>query len=311
MGFIKKTFKEIRRNFTIMLIPHNTTVPIRFTFSLSFAAFLFLLWSGLTIWAGYLASRHIDYWRIRAGDKLVRLKVDYFAQEVKRTREMLDEIKEMDSKLRQLLNIKSKQKIIEQGAAAGGPTELDNADLQKLLLGKLSDMTQKDIDRQIEATVNEFQQRMQSYAEITDHINQEHSLYRAVPNIWPTLGHITSRYGNRKSPMNRNIIEFHPGLDLANKKGTPVYATADGIVKLSGWEGGYGKLVVIDHGHGYETRYAHHSKILVAAGDKVTRGQIIGYMGNTGTSTGNHVHYEILLNGKTTNPYPYLSKQKI
>lgn len=310
MGFIKKTFKEIRRNFTIILIPHNTTVPIRITFSLSFAAFLFLLWSGLTIWAGYLASRHIDYWRIRAGDKLVQLKVDYFAQEVKRTRELLDDIKEMDGKLRQLLKINSKQKIIEQGAA-GGPTALDNADLEKLLSNKLSEMTQKDIDRQIQATFKEFEQRMQSYIEINEYIDEKHSQYRATPNIWPTLGHITSRYGKRKSPRNRKIIEQHVGLDIANRKGTPIYTTADGIVKLAGWEGGYGKLVIIKHGYGYETRYAHHSKILVAAGDKVVRGQIIAYMGNTGTSTGNHVHYEVLLNGKTKNPYSYLSKRKL
>lgn len=310
MNFFKKVLKEVKRNFTIMLIPHNTTTPIRFTFSLSFAFFLFLLWSGLTIWAGYLTSKHIDYWRIRAGDKLLKLKVEYFAKEVKSTRELLDDIKDMESKLRNLLEMKSKDKIIEQGAA-GGPSIQDNIDLETLLSGKISEITQEDIDRQISSTFKEFESRMRSYLDVIDHINEKHLLYRALPNMWPTHGHLTSRYGYRKSPLNKNITEFHSGLDIANRKGTPIYATADGVVKLAGWEGGYGRLVIIDHGYGYETRYAHHSKIVVAAGDKVKRGQTIAYMGNTGTSTGNHLHYEVIYNGKTQNSYKYLYKKKL
>lgn len=123
-----------------------------------------------------------------------------------------------------------------------------------------------------------------------------------TPSIWPTSGDVSSHYGLRWSGS-----DFHPGIDIANDVGTPVMATADGVVIESGWNsGGYGYLIDIDHGNGLVTRYAHNAQLAISAGSLVKKGQVIAYMGSTGFSTGPHVHYEVLVNGKAVNPDGYL-----
>ena len=100
--------------------------------------------------------------------------------------------------------------------------------------------------------------------------------------------------------------EYHAGVDIANRPDTPVFATADGQVRHAGWAGGYGRMVLIAHGWSYSTVYGHNSKVVVKEGQRVQRGQLIAYMGTTGHSTGNHLHYEVLRHGKPVNPVPYL-----
>ena len=116
---------------------------------------------------------------------------------------------------------------------------------------------------------------------------------------WPVRGRISSRFGPRWGRM-------HEGLDIAVNTGTQVRASADGVVRFAGWNGGYGYLVVIDHGRGIETRYAHNSRILVRRGQRVKRGEVIALSGSTGNSTGPHVHFEIRQNGKAVDPLRYL-----
>jgi murein DD-endopeptidase MepM/ murein hydrolase activator NlpD len=101
---------------------------------------------------------------------------------------------------------------------------------------------------------------------------------------------------------------MHDGVDLSAPKGTPVYATGNGVVTRSHWQPGYGQLIELNHGFGYKTRYAHLSKRYVSPGDSVTRGQVIGEVGNTGVSTGPHLHYEVCFRGNTTNPIHYFNK---
>lgn len=123
-----------------------------------------------------------------------------------------------------------------------------------------------------------------------------------MPSIWPTNGVVTSPYGLRWGGT-----DFHPGIDIANDLGTPIIATADGVVEYAGWDsGGYGNMVDINHGNGIMTRYAHASQVVVTAGQYVKRGQLIAYMGSTGFSTGPHVHYEVQVNGQRVNPISYL-----
>jgi len=123
-----------------------------------------------------------------------------------------------------------------------------------------------------------------------------------IPSIWPTTGEVTSPYGLRWGGT-----DFHPGMDIANDMGTPIVATADGVVDYAGWNsGGYGNMVDIDHGNGIMTRYGHASQVVVSAGQHVKRGQLIAYMGSTGFSTGPHVHYEVHVNGNRVNPISYL-----
>lgn len=129
----------------------------------------------------------------------------------------------------------------------------------------------------------------------------------AVPSDKPVkTAAFTSGYGLRSDPF-RGGRAMHAGIDLAGPHGTPIYATADGAVRRSGWNsGGYGNLIELDHGRGIETRYGHLSRILVRAGQPVKRGQLIGYMGSTGRSTGSHLHYEVRIDGRPVNPIPFM-----
>jgi murein DD-endopeptidase MepM/ murein hydrolase activator NlpD len=130
----------------------------------------------------------------------------------------------------------------------------------------------------------------------------------AIPSDKPIRAEVsfTSGFGVRDDPFHRGAA-MHPGIDLAGSYGTPIYATADGTVVRSGWNsGGYGNMVELDHGRGITTRYGHMSAVLVRAGDHVTRGEQIGRMGSTGRSTGNHLHYEVRIDGRPVNPIPFM-----
>lgn len=127
----------------------------------------------------------------------------------------------------------------------------------------------------------------------------------STPSIWPVKGYLTSGFGWRRSPFS-GASKMHKGLDISNKVGTPISAPARGAVTFSGPDGAYGICVTVDHGNGIVTRYAHMSKTLVKVGDYVQRGDVIGALGNTGRSTGPHLHYEVILNGTPVDPMRYI-----
>lgn len=122
----------------------------------------------------------------------------------------------------------------------------------------------------------------------------------------PSMIAVTSPYGYRTHPVTGQKYKFHSGMDLAAPQGTNVLAAESGVVRMAGWNGGYGYCVIIDHGSGVATLYGHNSKLLVSSGQSVSKGQVIAKVGSTGVSTGPHVHFEVLLNGSTTNPAPYI-----
>lgn len=129
----------------------------------------------------------------------------------------------------------------------------------------------------------------------------------STPSNWPVRGYITDGFGNRRNPFGGGGYETHSGLDIATNHGTAIEATADGIVIFAGPHGGYGNVVVIDHGYGITTRYAHMSKIDVTVGQHVTRSKQIGAVGSTGRSTAPHCHYEVRLHDRPVNPLSYIS----
>jgi murein DD-endopeptidase MepM/ murein hydrolase activator NlpD len=133
-------------------------------------------------------------------------------------------------------------------------------------------------------------------------------LANATPSIWPTRGALTSFFGGRSDPLTGEPA-YHSGIDISAEKGQPVYATADGIVQSAGYTGDYGNLIVLKHAFGLSTRYGHLSGYRVKTGDTVKRGDVIGYIGSTGRSTGSHLHYEILANGQLMNPLQLLTAQ--
>jgi murein DD-endopeptidase MepM/ murein hydrolase activator NlpD len=135
-------------------------------------------------------------------------------------------------------------------------------------------------------------------------------LVNVMPSIWPINGRLQSYFGNREDPFNGHQA-FHAGIDITASTGTPIHATADGIVKSAGWYGGYGKLVVVDHGNGVETYYAHMSRVDVIPGQEVRMGQTVGGVGSTGRVTAPHLHYEVRRFGSPQNPYRYLQRPAV
>jgi murein DD-endopeptidase MepM/ murein hydrolase activator NlpD len=132
-------------------------------------------------------------------------------------------------------------------------------------------------------------------------VEKRRSLADATPSIWPVAGWLTSSFGNRRDPFNGGS-DFHPGLDISANQGDPVHAPAAGVVTNAAPTGNYGNLVVVDHGFGIITKYGHLSRFAVMNGQQVNRGDVIGYVGSTGRSTSPHLHYEIWVNDKLTNP---------
>jgi murein DD-endopeptidase MepM/ murein hydrolase activator NlpD len=128
-----------------------------------------------------------------------------------------------------------------------------------------------------------------------------------IPSLWPIMGPITSGFGQREDPILGNGEgEFHTGVDIGAPNGIPIRATGDGIVKTAEMSNGYGREVVIDHGHGVETLYGHMSGFAVSAGQTVVRGEVIGYVGHSGRTTGSHLHYEVRIHNTPVNPHKYL-----
>lgn len=184
----------------------------------------------------------------------------------------------------------------------GGRTHPDAADalLSQGLQEKLfhTQLQGRQLSGKIEHTTRNFLQ-------IKEFVDYRHNLWDHTPSVVPASGNWTSPFGNRVHPVYRRYA-MHKGLDIAGNRFTPVYATANGVVRVSAPEGGYGNLVVIDHGNGYQTRYGHLQRIVVKRGELVKRFDLVGYMGSTGTATGVHVHYEVVRDGMHVDPERYI-----
>ena len=161
------------------------------------------------------------------------------------------------------------------------------------------------MDAQLDSLFARAAFQAKSYNDIEKMISNKEKLLSAIPAIQPVsnkdLSAIASGFGSRIDPVYK-VSKFHAGLDFASPQGTPVYATADGRVKTADFDAGYGNHVVINHGYGYETLYGHMNKIKVRERSSVKRGEIIGWVGSTGKSTGSHCHYEVHRNGKPVDP---------
>ncbi|MDG0817118.1 M23 family metallopeptidase [Bdellovibrio svalbardensis] len=157
----------------------------------------------------------------------------------------------------------------------------------------------------IEKAVKETQLKEQSVIDLWEGLSERQSLLSATPNIKPAKGWLTSRFGYRSSPFSGKSV-LHAGLDIAAAPGSPVYAPADGVVTFASYDEGYGKLVSVDHGYGVSTRFGHMSQIYVQVGQRVNKWDVLGAVGNTGRSTGPHLHYEVRINGTPVDPINYI-----
>ena len=212
-----------------------------------------------------------------------------------------EENQEVNSKKELLLNrfaaLDSTQRKLAESSGISRQTDLSKNIGQG---GPDGEANLSDIERVTAALEAELLQ-------IKDVIDKNQVKLSSTPNGWPVRGYITDGFGSRRNPFGSSGYETHVGLDIATNHGTAIEATADGIVIFAGVYGGYGNVVVIDHGYGITTRYGHMSKIDVNVGQNVTRGKVIGAVGSTGRSTAPHCHYEVRLHDRPVNPLNYIS----
>jgi len=174
-----------------------------------------------------------------------------------------------------------------------------------------SDVSFTELMGNLGALTREINLQRNSYEQIYNKLNKDINRLRFTPSISPvTKGYLTSPFGTRPDPWTGEIRPHH-GQDFGVLTGTPVFATADGVVKARNGRTGYGKTIIIDHGYGIKTFYAHLNKYMIRPGDKVKRGQLIAYSGNTGRSTGPHLHYEVRINNVPVNPRHYFLSGKM
>lgn len=308
--------KEANRRLTIMVIPHGVARPRQISLPLPFLTLLFVSWTALTAWAGFAASDRFDYWRAKVNSHFLQLKLTYLSNQVNQSRAMLDEVKSLETELRTMIGLGSREAVIQSdsvtprgsaGRALGGPSASDAQALERMLQSRVPDMSFEEMAQEIRALRSEAEARIASSRQLNDQISAERQIYRTTPNLWPVSGYLTSHFGFRVSPID-GFRESHQGMDIAGPAGSSIRATADGVVKLAGWAGGYGNVVVVDHGLGYSTRYGHNRLLFVKTGDRVKRGQVIALMGQTGKATGPHCHYEVWYNGHAMNPARFLKK---
>ncbi len=225
--------------------------------------------------------------RLRISASQQRQTIQHLVIDLDEIHQQLNSLAETEARVRQLADLDNVPQEIP--IAIGGLSEAKSID------------SVSEIQRQINRLQVDIELRRQSQEDVRNLLNDQVSLSRATPKGWPTKGWLTSYFGMRKSPFTGRRV-MHEGLDIAANTGTPVTATADGIVARISYSSGYGKMVVIDHGYGYRTIFGHNSKILVKVGQKIKRGDIIAKVGNTGRSTGSHLHYELRLNGVPIDP---------
>ncbi len=213
----------------------------------------------------------------------------------------LDRVRNFDSKLRVMINLD--QENVQSVTPKGGSTEPDFSKnylplyRQELLVRKMHDFLAQ---LSTEAKLEEVKQQ-----EIIHSMRSRQDALDSTPSIWPVEGWVTSPFGWRSSPFTGKR-EYHKGLDISCPLGTPIYAPAQGTITFVGLSGGYGRLIKISHGANISTRYGHLKMATVKKGQVVTRGELIGYAGSTGRSTGPHLHYEVRLGGVPVSPLRYI-----
>ena len=188
------------------------------------------------------------------------------------------------------MEVPGKTEVTEKQGGKGGPSKKKISDM--VILQEQNALLQQNLDVST-----------QDWDKLLTSIKTENYRQEVTPNRWPLAGgYISSDFGSRANPFDGYSSDFHPGIDIADNYGAPVYASASGYVQRAGWYGGYGKYIKISHDYGYATAYGHLSSIEISSGDYVSKGQLIGYVGSTGYSTGPHLHFEVLHYGKQVNP---------
>jgi murein DD-endopeptidase MepM/ murein hydrolase activator NlpD len=288
---------------TIMFIPHDEKKIFNFHISKFMIAFLFLLLTTIITTSTFAYMKNNS----------VKTEEELLIENYREIRRQLNEYEEMTNEVASLMD-DIRPEIEDLYSMAAGTTNSNNLwqsgkQLKKnasLIDGSTTKILPNEV-YELQALQKDVMSATETVKTIRNFVDVRSKVINNTPSIIPNRGHITSLFGWRRSPFGKGR-DFHTGIDIAAPSGTPIRATAPGKVVMTGWGNGYGKMIRIQHKYGFKTFYAHCSSIIVSTDDYVKKGQVIGYVGSTGASTGNHLHYEVRLGNVPINPYPYMSR---
>jgi murein DD-endopeptidase MepM/ murein hydrolase activator NlpD len=294
------------REITFMIVPHNSNKGVVnfklkewLVYSILAVFFVSIILVGSSIVYSSMMTRKLIHYRIMLQvNEEQKGRIDYFSGEVNQLKKALKELVNRDSELRRLLGLKIK----------------DNKNMNEMLATKTNfpqfSLLDNTTNYKIDKITNELSYLNDSVKQSSESLKTLHqtvaylkSRFAVTPSIWPIYGRIVSGFGYRYYPWRG----MHTGIDITAWNGNPLRVTASGVVVFSGWKGGFGKTVIVDHGYGIQTLYGHNSKLLVSVGQRVVKGQIIANVGATGFATGPHCHYEIRKNNYAVSPMRYLN----
>lgn len=296
-----------RREYTFMFVPHHgknvmsLRIPIK-ALKVTAAALGVLLVITVGTFVNYrhtvsvANAERAELEKLRQVNAVQNKQIEQLAKATAVLQDDIGRLNKLDAEIRRLVN-SDEQPASRSGPARPTPQGGQGGPVVKPDVNDLSNLV-KDLQATAKA-------REQSLSSLREALVERNARLAATPSIWPTYGDVTSRFGWRGSPWGWGS-DWHSGIDIANDYGTPIEATAEGTVVFSGWFGGYGKMIQVDHGNGIVTVYAHNSENIVSVGTHVKKGQTIAYMGSTGYSTGSHLHYEVRVNGTAVNPANFL-----
>ena len=298
-----------RHHTTIVIIPERTSRMKHFRFS---QIFLVVIASVVALSIAVVSAIVYDYCalkttlpsRLSLEHEITqqRAQIQAFAKGINTLKSDMGALQEFQKKITVMANIESLNgEDAVFGIGGSMPEDLDaNLPLSEDHRGVIRQMHE-----QIEYLADVSSIQKESFGELYKSLERRKSFLASTPAVRPTSGWMSSGFGYRTSPFT-SLREFHQGIDIATRVGTPVVAPADGTVTFAGRKGGLGLAMVIDHGHGIVTRYGHLQKCLVKRGVCVKRGDEIALVGNTGRTTAPHLHYEVRLNGLPVNPQKYI-----
>ena len=253
----------------------------------------------------YLVNLHNinDYSKLAQKNHELEKQVVFFSQRMTDLDDRFANLQESNARIKVMANLAVTPGQVE-AVGLGGPDPLA-AELTVSSIDAERKQQLADMHRELQRLELGIAHEEGELKHLNAHLKEQQTLLNFTPSIWPVRGWISSRFGYRVSPFTGRR-ELHKGIDIVNRRGTPVVVTADGRIVFAGHKRGYGKMVIVDHGLDRVTKYAHLSEISVQSGDSVTRGEELGKLGSTGRSTGPHLHYEIVDNGKLVDPVGYL-----
>jgi murein DD-endopeptidase MepM/ murein hydrolase activator NlpD len=307
----KSRRQKKKEYYTFMFLPGPNERVRTLIISKSILKSVFLSFVAVLVLSLYLIYEYNDVkdkiWELQSvREELMQQKaqVQSFALNLLDYKRQMFLLRDIDTKLRRVVSLGPRGKA-QQELGIGGPDELGLQNLTTMGEKKQEEAL-KEMHQELTQLKGAASRQETSLQMLIEYFEDKRSLYASTPSVWPVHGWVTSPFGNRTSPFS-GILTFHEGMDIAAQTGTPVVAPADGVVVKAGFSSGYGNVVEISHGYGIKTVYGHNSRLNVKAGQRVRRGEIISYVGDTGSSTGPHLHYEVRLNGLPVNPAKYLN----